>query len=499
MSKTADVCLILEGTYPYIRGGVASWTHELILRQPDLTFHVLCILPKGASTEKKFELPANVVDITNVFLQDIAPGRQLSPSAVDKLMRRLEGPLTELTHGAGLPVFGEIYDILKSARGAGATSLLDSRAAWDLITRMYQRDYDESSYLDYFWSWRALLGGMLSVLLAELPKARTYHTLCTGYAGLMGARAKMETGRPLILTEHGIYTNERRIEIASADWLEETASKILTIDHTRRNLRDFWSDSFASYAKICYEAADRIVTLYEGNQRIQAAEGAPLEKLSIIPNGVDIQSLSAITLDAHANPTIALIGRVVPIKDIKSFLRSVSLLREQLPDIKAFIMGDADEDPEYVLECTQMVTYLGLADTVTFTGQVDVKKYLNVIDVVVVSSISEAQPLVVLEAGAAGVPVVATEVGACRELIYGRSDETPNLGQGGVVVPLSNPMALAEGVLTLLADFDRYQAASRTMKQRMALYYDKKQQHEAYRAIYDASIHAADESRVRAA
>ncbi len=499
MSKTADICLILEGTYPYIRGGVASWTHELILRQPHLTFHVLCILPKGASTEPRFELPSNVVGITNVFLQDIKEGKELSPSAAEKFMRRLEKPLTDLTHGAGLSTFEEIQDILKSARGAGAASLLDSRAAWELITRMYERDYDESSFLDYFWSWRALMGGMLAVLLADLPKARAYHTLCTGYAGLMGARAKMETGRPLILTEHGIYTNERRIEIASADWLEETASKILTIDHTRRNLRDFWSDSFASYARICYDAADRIVTLYEGNQRVQLAEGAPKEKLSIIPNGVDIEALSAITLDAHTNPTIALIGRVVPIKDVKSFLRAVSLLREQMPDIRALIMGETDEDPEYFQECRQMVAYLGLADTVTFTGQIDVKKHLGTIDVVVVSSISEAQPLVVLEAGAVGVPVVATEVGACRELILGRSDETPNLGAGGVVVPLSNPMALAEGVLALLADFERYQAASASMKQRMARYYDKKQQHDAYRALYDASINARDESRVRAA
>ena len=44
----ADVCLVLEGTYPYVEGGVSSWTHELINRQSHLTFHLVCLLPKDA-------------------------------------------------------------------------------------------------------------------------------------------------------------------------------------------------------------------------------------------------------------------------------------------------------------------------------------------------------------------------------------------------------------------------------------------------------------------
>ena len=40
----ADICLILEGTYPYVAGGVSSWTHDLIRAQPDLSFHLLTLL-----------------------------------------------------------------------------------------------------------------------------------------------------------------------------------------------------------------------------------------------------------------------------------------------------------------------------------------------------------------------------------------------------------------------------------------------------------------------
>ena len=85
-----------------------------------------------------------------------------------------------------------------------------------------------------------------SVFLGTLPAARVYHTLCTGYAGLFAARAHLETGRPALLTEHGIYTNERRIEITMADWLREEAPGGLTIDRQRRDLKTLWIEPSAA-------------------------------------------------------------------------------------------------------------------------------------------------------------------------------------------------------------------------------------------------------------
>src|SRR5262249_38672532 len=146
--------------------------------------------------------------------------------------------------------------------------LLDSPAAWETVLHMYRQTMPKTSFLDYFWSWRGLFGGLFSLLLADLPAAKTYHALCTGYAGLLLARASIETGRPCILTEHGIYTNERRIEIASAGWLDDPNRFSLAISHKAqdRTLKDFWIDTFSNYSRLCYEACDRIVTLFEGNQ-----------------------------------------------------------------------------------------------------------------------------------------------------------------------------------------------------------------------------------------
>ena len=81
------------------------------------------------------------------------------------------------------------------------------------------------------------------------------------------------------------------------------------------------------------------------------------------------------------------------------------------------------------------------------------------IGLVVLSSISEALPLVILEGYAAGVPTVSTDVGSCRQLVEGLDDEDRALGSsGGVVVPIADPQALADAAIALLNDPAAWQA-----------------------------------------
>lgn len=482
MSRIADVCLILEGTYPYVAGGVSSWTHELIQRQNHLNFHLVTILPKEGEFEMKFKLPSNVTGHTIIRLQDL-PSRMGAARPLDAM----EGALNNITVGAAsLKDLEHVMRVLKTFRGKpGEEELLNSEHAWNLMVDMYETSFRDNSFLDYFWSWRAMIGSLYSILLADIPEAKIYHALSTGYAGLFAARARLETDRPVFVTEHGIYTNERRIEVAQASWLEEKFSRALTIDNVNRSLRDFWIETFTNYSRICYEASIKVVTLFEGNQQAQLADGAKADKMQVIPNGVDVARFEAIQRNSSKpRPTIALVGRVVPIKDVKSFIRSCAMLREHIPDLKAYIIGSAEEDETYEQECREMVDYLALGSTVEFTGQVRVDEYFGDIDVLVLSSISEAQPLVILEAFAAGIPVVATNVGACPEMILGREDEEPHFGAAGAVVPLSNPLAIAEAVYTLLTNRDTYEAASEAARKRVSTYYTKEQQYVAYKALY---------------
>jgi glycosyltransferase involved in cell wall biosynthesis len=336
------------------------------------------------------------------------------------------------------------------------------------------------------------LGGLYTILLAKLPEAKVYHTLCTGFGGLFLAKAYAETGKPCITTEHGIYTNERRIEISLAEWLDDMKAMNLSVDVNifERDLKDYWSDMFSGYSKLCYNASTKIITLFEGNRTLQIADGADPEKIEIIPNGIDYASYSKCSRKSKGKPSIALIGRVVPIKDVKTYIRAIGYLSKSISGLEAYIIGSTDDDPVYYEECLDLIEKSSLQNVITFTGKVDVKEFYPKIDVIVLSSLSEGQPLVILEAGAAGIPCVATNVGACREMIEGRAEEF--LGDkkrdGGVIVPLANPLEISKAAYRLLTDEEYYAECSKNIQERVKTHYEEKDQEKAYKNIYDTLI-----------
>jgi glycosyltransferase involved in cell wall biosynthesis len=483
----ADVCLILEGTYPYVTGGVSGWTHALIMEQAHLSFHLLAIVPRDGDLELKYNLPSNVIGLTTVRLNDLPDGSEISLPIARRFHHALREPIASLVSEKPMEL-NEFKTIIQTLAQIsvplGSEALLNHEEAWRHLVELYEATYPEQSFLDYFWSYRAIMGGVYSMLLATLPQADIYHAMSTGYAGLMAVRAKLETGKPVFITEHGIYTNERRIEVTSADWLEATASKALTIDHPTADLRDMWIDAINNLSRLAYAASDRIITLFKGNQIPQLEDGADPAKMQIIQNGVNIGHFGALAHPRQLQPTIALIGRVVPIKDVKTFIRACAMLHQAAPDIKAYIIGSIEEDPTYYQECMNMVQLLGLENNIEFTGHARVEDYLSRIDLLVLTSVSEAQPLVILEAGAAGIPIIATDVGACRELIEGAEDENPALGHGGIVTPLASPSSVADAIYSLLSDNDAYAKASAAIKERITQHYNLSALHQSYRNLY---------------
>lgn len=484
--EIADVCLLMEGSYPYVAGGVSTWTHDLIKSHSDLTFHVVALVADRGRRKLAYELPPNVVGLSHVYLQAPDPGTRWLPGAA-KLLREIEGPLLRLQQGGGLAELEAILRLITPVRDRiGARVLMNSEAAFHMVVRMCEATLPDASFLEYFWGLRALMGGMFAAMVAPMPRARVYHAISTGYAGLFAARAKLETGRPVLLTEHGIYTNERRIEILMAEWMFEGGSTSLTVERSNRDLRDLWLDTFASYSKACYDACDRIITLYGGNQEFQRRQGADPDKLRIIPNGIDYAGYSKVERDGSDRPpTIALIGRVVPIKDVKTYIRAAGILREDIPDVQAMILGPTEEDQQYFNECREIVAQLGLEKTVIFAGRVRLTDWLGRIDAIALTSVSEAQPLVILEAGASGVPTVATDVGSCSELLMGRPDEEPQLGPGGAITPLASPAQTAFELRALLMDRPWRERCAEAIKERVRRHYDKVEIDRIYRALYD--------------
>jgi len=314
-----------------------------------------------------------------------------------------------------------------------------------------------------------------------------YHAVSTGYAGFLGSLLSSQTSTPYIISEHGIYTKERELDLAQVDWIPEELDpfKVGLNDHMNY-LRSVWIRFFKSLGKMSYASANEVYTLYNGNRLRQIADGAPENKLSIVPNGVNVDRFKRVRRadDAPVPPVLCLIGRVVPIKDIKNFIRAMRIVRAKVPGAEGWLVGPQDEDPDYTRECKLLVDSLDLGNCVKFLGFQSPDDIFPRIGLSVLTSVSEGQPLVVLEGYAAGIPAVTTDVGSCSELVYGVSAEDQAMGSSGAVVPIANPSEFAEAAIELLNDEDKWRAARDAAIKRVETYYDEKDMIRRYEAIY---------------
>lgn len=487
----SDVCLILEGSYPYVVGGVSTWTHHLIRALPELTFSIVYIgVSKHQVQRMEYKLPENVNQFHEIYLLDpvIVKGSR-KRSSKRASWRLLEDFVSDLERG-DVSRFEEVCDLL-TEEGAGQITpydILYSKRFWDIAIGVYRRHFGNLSFIDFFWTIRFLMLPLFQLMYAQIPEADCYHATCTGYAGLLGALGKRRHGSPMMLTEHGIYTNERMIEISQADYIYNE----VVVDFVPRGelglLQSVWLGKFNLLAQIAYRESDKIVTLYRGNQDIQLEHGADPDRCLLVPNGIDVGRYAGLVefRDRPKPPGfhIAYVGRISPIKDVKTFIRAARIVLDQLEDATFYILGTPDEDVDYYEECRSLAELLDLAERVRFMGNVDMGEYYPMLDLVVLTSVSEAQPFVVIEAMAVGVPVVATNVGACSELLFGGSEEDKRLGAAGVVTNVNSPEETAEATVQLLRDADRRERMSQIGRERAFRSYQRQSVINRYRELY---------------
>ncbi|HEX5676973.1 MAG TPA: GT4 family glycosyltransferase PelF [Alcanivorax sp.] len=497
-ADSADICLLLEGTFPYVSGGVSSWVNQIIRGFPEYRF-ACCFVGSRAEDygEMKYTLPDNVVHLEVHYLHQPGDGAEhkahdgdrVAFDKVDQFHRMLSSGRVSDSRNR---LFAELVDQLGDGQGLCESAFLHSRASWDLITDHYRRHSRDPSFVDYFWTVRTMHAPIwvLKRIADDLIPARLYHTVSTGYAGFLGAMLKHQTGRPLLLSEHGIYTKERRIDLFQSEWITDNRSMVEKNNTEMAYFREKWIRFFQELGRECYQASDRIVALYENNRLRQVEDGAPPQRTLNIPNGINLTAMREVRARRNEEipPVACLIGRVVPIKDVKTFLRAMRTVANLMPEAQGWIAGPEDEDPEYAAECRALIHSLQLDDHVHFLGFQNIADLLPKVGVIVLSSISEALPLVLLEGFAAGVPAVSTDVGSCRQLIEGLDEEDRALGSAGEVVGIANPEALGRAVAGLLRDPERWRAAQQAGIQRAEAYYTQERMFASYRALYQSLL-----------
>jgi len=195
---------------------------------------------------------------------------------------------------------------------------------------------------------------------------------------------------------------------------------------------------------------DVIITLSPSQQAdiVDRYRVARSDKVVVIPIGLDLESLQSIGEDArHARAAIGLgesdmvfgfVGRLVPIKDPGTLLQAFSAVRRDVPSARLIVVGDG----ELRGSLERLAGSLGLGDSAVFLGwRTDLSTIYSSIQVLVLSSLSEGTPVALIEAMAAGKPVVATAVGGVPDIVAD--------GSSGVLVTPANPAALAEAMTRL--------------------------------------------------
>lgn len=284
----------------------------------------------------------------------------------------------------------------------------------------------------------------LNIPISEYPIHSLYshHTIAQQFRFARMLRAN----RIQILHSYGFYTTAFALPAAK---LAGTPIVIASIRDTGAHLTT--SQQLAQ--KIVCRFADSVLVNADAVREWLIADGYRSDKIRVIHNGIDTSRFQ--NTNRHADirqqlgvppdaPLIAMFGRLNRVKGAEYFVDAAGVIASQFRDAHFLIVGDAyPEDRDYKEELTAQARRLGLGDRLIFAGfRLDIPELLSDISISVLPSLSEGLSNVLLEAMAAGVPVIATMVGGNPEIVED--------GVTGLLVPARDSGALARALCLLL-------------------------------------------------
>jgi glycosyltransferase involved in cell wall biosynthesis len=311
------------------------------------------------------------------------------------------------------------------------------------------------------------------VRLARLIRRERYdfvhvHTPIAAVLGRVAAR--LSGARPVVLyTAHGFYFHDRmrpwlrRMLI----WLERLFGRL-------------WTDFLFTVSPEDHATAlhERLIDM--GRTHCLNSLGIDLERFDLSSP----QSLSRFDLAiSEADPVVACIGRLVREKGVIDLLEAVALVRECVPGVRLLVIGDtlaSDRGRGIQKEIRDLIAAHGIEKNAVFLGfREDVPSLLRLVDVFALPSYREGMPLTILEAMAAGKPVVATNIRGCREEVVN--------GSTGILVAPQDPHSLSEAILSLLVAPERAKAMGLAGRARVEKAFDQRrvldEEVEAYRRL----------------
>ncbi len=253
------ICMVLEGCYPSINGGVSTWAHQYITEMPEHEF-VLWVIGAKAEDKDKFvyTLPKNVVKVQQVFLDDalkVRPNKIFTHSFSDE-----ENEALKRLVFSDKPDWDLLFDMYHKEK-INPMSYLKSEHFLKTLTEICEKEFPYTAFSDAFHSVRSRLLPVLYLMGTKVPKADCYHAISTGYGGLLASLGGYVNNKPILLTEHGIYTREREEEIIRAKWVEKA-------------FKGQWIKFFYMLSDLIYDKAFRVTSLFTRARATQIEMGA---------------------------------------------------------------------------------------------------------------------------------------------------------------------------------------------------------------------------------
>lgn len=235
------------------------------------------------------------------------------------------------------------------------------------------------------------------------------------------------------------------------------------------------------FDRLTYRLTDKIISVSKGAKNyIVKQTGIDSRKIVVIHNGVDIDfydpkirgEKEKYNLSKNSM-VIGAIGRLCIHKGYKYLLRAAVKVIERFPDARFWIIGEGYLRKRLERESS----LLGISKNVTFWGcRRDIPEMLSLIDIFVLSSLSEGLSNTLLEAMAMQKPVIATDIPGNDEVVTG--------GVDGILVPPANRQKLAEAIISLIEDPDKAREIGEKARKKIIENFREKKMIQKTEAIY---------------
>ena len=503
-----DVAIVMESTYPYLKGGVSAVVHDIITGNPDLTFGIIHITWDSHSPLKDlYGMPDNVAWVRVLYLsmeehqEDFLRARprdlRMNRRQRRELSRRILGAMLALAQeGRTEPLWEIISEGLSASRRYPIWAILGTREFMEAYHDMMP-DLG-MSMTDIFWCLRDFFSLAYAVLAEPVPRAAVYHAHTTGYAMLLSVNAAREHGTRVLLTEHNLYVRdtvntllERRLD------LNIKLTDYRTFDVTGRER--MWMAWWLEMGRLCYPYAYSSTYLYPRAITEANELGGDAGRAIVIPNGIvtsefdasyaarlaAIEEIKKEGADKHLWKLVY-IARVVPIKGLLDMIDSVRLMVDRGLKIHLDVCGPTEHMPSYFEQCLTRIVEQGLESVITIRGTVKVRELLPEFDLFVLPSYNEGLPVVSLETMGAGIPTVSTDVGAVRSVVEDLivTEDGQTWDPCGIIIEPGDPTVMADKVQEVIGDVELYERLSLNARGRVEAAYDLVKVNASYNKIY---------------